>query len=344
MTQAAGKAFVSEKELDSGARPFWSVIVPIYQRTRFLEECLTSILNQDPGPEEMEIIVVDDASPSDLSGMVHGLGRGRVRYRRNHTNIGLYPNTNRAICGAQGKWIHILHDDDWVGPEFYREMRKSAEHAPPSVGVVFCMYHSWTEQDRSVWSPPAFRDSDGVMPREFLSRMSLGNPLNLPAVIYKRAAFADVGLFREDLPFTADWEWYVRSMVKLGWYHNTKTMAFYRVHDHNLTQTLTRTGRAAENIRRSLDIFAGVLPPDIAAACLPQARQNHARDFLISALECLHAQDGPTARTFLVEALKTFPDSCAFSEFAKLLQHPASGPLRRGIAALIIDQAGARSN
>src|SRR5208282_2916526 len=52
-----------------GARPFWSVIVPLYERRTYLKQCLDSVLEQDPGPEEMEILVVDDASPSDLSGL-----------------------------------------------------------------------------------------------------------------------------------------------------------------------------------------------------------------------------------------------------------------------------------
>ena len=117
-----------------------------------------------------------------------------MEYRRNPTNVGLYPNTNRAIRTARGRWIHILHDDDWVDKKFYQEMRKSAESALPSVGVAFCMYKNWTEQDRSYWSPPAFRDSDGKMPRDFLIQLATGNPLNLPAVIFKRSTFEQVGL------------------------------------------------------------------------------------------------------------------------------------------------------
>ena len=85
MTQTMGGAFIPEVELEGKTRPFWSVIVPIYQRTKYLKDCLNSILDQDPGADDMEIIVTDDASPSDLSGLVHELGRGRVEYRRNPT-------------------------------------------------------------------------------------------------------------------------------------------------------------------------------------------------------------------------------------------------------------------
>src|SRR5208282_662430 len=99
--------------------PFWSVIVPLYNRTTYLKQCIDSVLDQDPGPQEMEILVIDDASPADLGAFVNDIGRGRIRYIRNPTNLGLYPSTNAAIQTARGRFLHILHDDDWVENGFY---------------------------------------------------------------------------------------------------------------------------------------------------------------------------------------------------------------------------------
>ena len=97
-------------------RPFWTVIVPIFKRREYLKQCLDSVLDQDPGPDEMEINVVDDASPGDMRQFVLGLGRGRVNYSRNPTNLRQHATTNLAITQSCGRWIHILHDDDWVLP------------------------------------------------------------------------------------------------------------------------------------------------------------------------------------------------------------------------------------
>ena len=43
-------------------RPFWSVMIPAYEPGPFLEAALAGVLAQDPGPEEMQIEVIDDAS------------------------------------------------------------------------------------------------------------------------------------------------------------------------------------------------------------------------------------------------------------------------------------------
>jgi glycosyltransferase involved in cell wall biosynthesis len=47
---------------DRDGRPFWSVMIPSYNSADLLAETLASVLDQDPGPEEMQIEVVDDAS------------------------------------------------------------------------------------------------------------------------------------------------------------------------------------------------------------------------------------------------------------------------------------------
>src|SRR5712692_2620823 len=52
-------------------RPFWSVMIPTYNpRSNFLEETLTSVLQQDPGPDQMQIEVVDDGSNDDTASEV----------------------------------------------------------------------------------------------------------------------------------------------------------------------------------------------------------------------------------------------------------------------------------
>ena len=53
-------------------RPFWSVMIPTYNRATYLERTLASVLAQDPGPQKMQIEVVDDASTSDDPGPPNG--------------------------------------------------------------------------------------------------------------------------------------------------------------------------------------------------------------------------------------------------------------------------------
>lgn len=326
----------------NSARPFWSVIVPLFERRQFLQQCLDSILDQDPGPDEMEIRVVDDASPSDLRDFVEGLGRGRVTYERNPTNLGLYPSTNLAIQGSKGRWLHILHDDDWVLPGFYATLRHGVESAPDSVRVALCMYSNWDERYSGWWSPQPFRDDAGLLGRDFVIRLAQACPLNLPAVIYRREVFEQVGLFREDLPCTADWEWYVRSATQCDWYSQPETLACYRVHQANQSHQLAQSAQNARDVRKTLEIFAQLLPPDLLQEVLPVAQEYHARQFFNSALACYQTRNPRLAREFLSDALAIDPLGPGREGFAALLRHPAAADLREQVRLALLGNSDRR--
>src|SRR6266478_3592096 len=62
-----------------GPRPLWSVMIPTHDCAGYLRETLASVLRQDPGPEVMQIEVVDDHSTrDDPETVVRELGKGRV--------------------------------------------------------------------------------------------------------------------------------------------------------------------------------------------------------------------------------------------------------------------------
>jgi len=64
MTSIPQPPAINRAAADAGARPFWSVMIPTYNpRADYLEETLHSVLQQNPGPKQMQIEVVDDCSP-----------------------------------------------------------------------------------------------------------------------------------------------------------------------------------------------------------------------------------------------------------------------------------------
>jgi glycosyltransferase involved in cell wall biosynthesis len=104
-------------------------MIPTYNpRPNFLEETLTSVLQQDPGPEQMQIEVVDDGSNDDTASEVtRRVGAGRVMFHHESENQGLANSWNRCVERARGDWVHILHQDDIVLPGFYDLLRKGAD-------------------------------------------------------------------------------------------------------------------------------------------------------------------------------------------------------------------------
>ena len=99
--------------LPAASRPFWSVLIPTYKpRADYLEETLKSVLQQDPGPGQMQIEVVDDCSPDGAPvELVRQVAGNRVAVHQEPANNGLAGIWNRCIERARGEWVHILHQE-----------------------------------------------------------------------------------------------------------------------------------------------------------------------------------------------------------------------------------------
>ncbi|WP_188399492.1 glycosyltransferase family 2 protein [Sporomusa sp. GT1] len=99
-----------------------SIIVPIYRVESFLDECITSILNQTY--RNIEIILVDDGSPDTCPAMCDRFVRqdSRVKVIHKEKNKGLVSARKTGIVAASGQYIGYVDGDDWIEPDMYEKM------------------------------------------------------------------------------------------------------------------------------------------------------------------------------------------------------------------------------
>jgi hypothetical protein len=144
-------------------QPLWSVMIPTYNGTKYLEQTLRSVLEQDPGSDLMQIEVVDDCSTQDdPEELVMEIGQGRVSFYRQPKNLGLIGNWNDCIRRARGYWIHILHQDDLVKFGFYSRLRAAVEREP-TIGAAFCRYFYMDEKGHEQALSPLERETPGIL-------------------------------------------------------------------------------------------------------------------------------------------------------------------------------------
>ena len=93
-------------------RPLVSVIIPTYNRGPLLKTAIASVLSQEQAGEQfdLEIIVVDDCSPDDMSHIATAFPG--VQYVRLPQNRGASGARNAGIKLAKGKYVALLDDDD----------------------------------------------------------------------------------------------------------------------------------------------------------------------------------------------------------------------------------------
>jgi glycosyltransferase involved in cell wall biosynthesis len=115
--------------------PLVSVVIPTYNRPDYLRLAIASAVAQSY--PNLEIIVHDNASPVDPTGIVETFRDPRITLFRNPRNIGLSANLAEACRKATGKYVAMLGDDDLWHPEFIATLVGLLEEDGGAV-VAFC--------------------------------------------------------------------------------------------------------------------------------------------------------------------------------------------------------------
>lgn len=107
-------------------KPKVSVVVPIYNVEKYLRECVDSILAQTL--KEIEVILVDDGSPDKCGEIIDEYAKKDPRIIVVHQANGGYTKAvNHGFDLAHGEYIGIIESDDWIEPDMYEKLYKSAK-------------------------------------------------------------------------------------------------------------------------------------------------------------------------------------------------------------------------
>jgi glycosyltransferase involved in cell wall biosynthesis len=97
--------------------PLITIGIPTYNRADgYLKEAIESALNQTY--PSLEIIISDNCSSDDTGLIVKSFNDCRIRYYRQHENIGANNNFNFCLNKAKGVFFLLLHDDDLIDEDF----------------------------------------------------------------------------------------------------------------------------------------------------------------------------------------------------------------------------------
>ncbi|MEI4473680.1 glycosyltransferase family 2 protein [Frigidibacter sp. MR17.24] len=312
----------------AAARPLWSVMIPVFNGASDLAQSLGSVLAQDPGPEIMQIEVVDDCSTADdPEAVVRALAGDRVAFYRQPVNGGHARNFNSCIARSRGRLVHILHADDWVGTGFYQHMQDLLAASPEAV-MGFCRHTIVGPDGQTQHVSPLEVEKPGPIPG-WLERISGQLRLQPPSVVVRRDVYEDVGGFDTRMKSCGeDWEMWVRLAVLGPVVFEPTPLAFYRDAPASLTKRSVRSGQNIRDVRRATDIVAGYLPGPTAPALVRRARFSWAEWALYWAWQQVEAGDLRAGFTALRQAVLCSQDPSVLGRAARIATIGARRRLR----------------
>ncbi|KGE14147.1 glycosyltransferase family 2 protein [Sphingobacterium deserti] len=126
-----------------------SFVLPVF-KAHYLKEAISSILNQTF--TDFELIIVNDQSPDNISGIVGEFSDERIKFYENEVNIGrkdLVGNWNRCLTYATGEWVVLASDDDYYESTFAEKLLTKAQQYP-LVSLVHCRYKVVNEKNEVI--------------------------------------------------------------------------------------------------------------------------------------------------------------------------------------------------
>jgi glycosyltransferase involved in cell wall biosynthesis len=321
---------------DPDTRPFWSVMIPTYNpRADYLAETLHSVLQQDPGGEQMQIEVIDDRSlDNTASEVVRRIGAGRVTFHRESENRGLANSWNRCIERARGNWVHILHQDDIVLLGFYERLYEGIINNS-HVGMALSRFAIIDANGHWNRLGPLESATAGVLDN-WLERVATGYHVECPAVVVKRETYERLGGFNAELTSVLDVEMWVRIAAHSPVYYEPQILALFRRHGDNVSMIQERMGENMQDMATAIRIWKSYLPANSRQQLETQGRRYWA-DIALTLAQQFFSNDDVAACSSQLRAAKTLWDhgqhrSRRLRLEAKVGFYRALG--RRGISAV----------
>ncbi len=196
--------------------PEVSICIPAYEHPYLLERCLRSVIEQSY--TDYEVIITDDSSHSQLQEIVYKLNDKRIYYYKNSSTLGSPENWNEAISHAKGKYIKILHHDDWFASDTALEKFVNAFEENPGTGFVFSACHNVGPFKSVIHSPTSV----------FLQKLRK----HPPVCLYLNGIGAPSVTMFKNLPqnpaFDTNTQWYVDVIFYISFLKRTNRFAFIK--------------------------------------------------------------------------------------------------------------------
>jgi glycosyltransferase involved in cell wall biosynthesis len=190
--------------------PSVSVCIPAYNQPTFVERLLESIVNQRFS--NFEVIVTDDSTNDSVEKIVHRYKKAAdISYSRNLQCLGSPRNWNEGLKRARGKWIKLMHHDDWFSSGTSLEKFFEAAESDDRVPFVFSASNACNQRGQTEfthWPSPDINDALNWPEKNLALRNLIGGP---SATMFARHAINE---FDENLIWLVDVDAYIRLLQK----------------------------------------------------------------------------------------------------------------------------------
>ena len=252
--------------------PRVSVIVTCYNYGRFVAEAVDSLLSQTLA--ELEVIVVDDASPDHSRAVLleRYADNARVKLILHEQNQGHIRSYNEGLAQARGEFMGVLAADDFCLRPDAIARQVAVFDANPQVGFVYSAYAMVDVNSKPFRAFQPFQADYVRNGFVELRDLMFRNYIPHSGTLVRRAAHSEVGWYDVALPHAGDWDLWLRVASRFDVGYVSEQLYAYRVHGTNMSIARYSPSHANGEVLLTVDKAFAALPADAPPDIMAQHR------------------------------------------------------------------------
>lgn len=203
-----------------------SVILPVYNGEKYLEEAIKSILNQTH--TNFELIIVNDASTDkslSIAQEYYAIDK-RIKIYSNEKNLLLPRSLNIGHQNSKGDYLTWTSDDNIMKSDYLEKLYKTI--IEKDYDLVYSDYDI-------IWPDGRLKRIHQIGP---ITNLIFGDSLGA-SFLYKKKVFEELNGYREDLPLVEDYQFFLTAALRFKFFHLKENLYKYRIHPHSLTAKIS---------------------------------------------------------------------------------------------------------
>lgn len=215
--------------------PFFTVIIPLYNKEMYIENAIKSILNQTF--TDFELLIINDCSTDKSIEIASKFAFEKVQIIHHEKNSGLAATRNTGIKKATSNYVTFLDADDLWKPHFLEKIFHLIQNFPDARIFGTNYEEIWGKTIKNPHNGSEFLPEDFTGYINFFKINIKQGIYNHGSVCIHKEVYENVGYYNEKINFSEDLDFNIRANYhyKLA-YDNSVQMSYFMQTENQITQ------------------------------------------------------------------------------------------------------------
>lgn len=213
--------------------PYFSVIIPLYNKENYVEDTLKSILRQTFS--DYEVVLVDDCSTDGSVAKVQPFLSNTVRLVAHTQNSGLSASRNTGIRNSKAQFVTFLDADDTWEPSLLEAFHSMITKFPDE--SIFAANYREVYPDNTIRLPKNntsdLKEGEVYHITDFFSRNTQQGFFIHSGICFDKKVFEEVGFYDEAIDFSEDLDFNIRAFSQYDLVYKNSRLVNYTMQSEN---------------------------------------------------------------------------------------------------------------